>query len=371
MATAKKISTVSLQERSSLSGKLIVDRERAIISNVKVLGFNSLNGRKYLPEALKSAVKQYEGVMVNVNHPEGDGDEPRSAYDRCGKLKNVRYVEGAGIYADLHLLKSHPITECVLDAAETMPEAYGLSHNAKGDGEDDENGVFVVQRIVDVRHVDLVADPATTRGLSESKKEIKLEESDRMEKLKPHLMDVIDSEGLSTEEKVAKILGLVDLITGSDAEEPEIEDEDETSMEADGEIDAEKKEEEEKEKIEEEEEEKEEEEYPDKKSEMKATESRKKRGILSDLKAIKEDLQKAKTEMRKQTLIRKCEESRLPVSKDLLSDLIALPSESVDRHIKRLAEAHKAAKPRTMMPIQEGNAYAGVPKTDVSSWLKD
>ncbi|CAB4160557.1 hypothetical protein UFOVP731_3 [uncultured Caudovirales phage] len=370
MTTAKTISTKTLQERSSLSGKLIVDRERAIISNVKVLGFNSLNGRKYLPEALKSAVKQYEGVMVNVNHPEGDGDEPRSAYDRCGKLKNVRYVEGAGIYADLHLLKSHPITECVLDAAETMPEAYGLSHNAKGDGEDDENGVFVVQRIVDVRHVDLVADPATTRGLSESRKAVKLEESDRMEKLKPHLMDVIDSEGLSTEEKVAKILGLLDLVAG----EPDADNEDETSMEADGEIDSEKMDD--KKEIEKDTEE--EEEYPNskdeekaKKDDMKATESRDRRGFLSDLKAIKEDLQKAKTEMRKQALIRKCEESRLPVSKDLLSDLIALPSDSVDRHIKRLAEAHKASKPRTMMPIQEGSAHAGVPKTDVSSWLKD
>jgi len=45
--------------------KLFIDREKGIIKGVKIIGFNSQNGRKYLPEALKDAVPMYEGIKVN------------------------------------------------------------------------------------------------------------------------------------------------------------------------------------------------------------------------------------------------------------------------------------------------------------------
>ena len=41
----------------------------------------------------------------------------------------------------------------------------GLSHNAIGEG-DTQNGVVVVRRLVKVRSVDVVSDPATTNGLA-------------------------------------------------------------------------------------------------------------------------------------------------------------------------------------------------------------
>jgi hypothetical protein len=79
-------------------------------------------------------------------------------------------VEGKGLYGDLHLLPSHPFTERILEAAEKMPQIYGLSHNAKGEGfEDKKTKKFVVNKVAEVRHVDLVADPATTHSLAESK----------------------------------------------------------------------------------------------------------------------------------------------------------------------------------------------------------
>ena len=156
---------------SVLSGRGIrVNREAGTINNVKILGLVSENGRQYLPAAIQAAKKLYEGVHVNIDHPKDSPDQQRSAYDRFGKLTRIRWVEGEGLYGDLVYLKTHPMAERICEAAERMPDAFGMSHNAQGEGEENKDGVFVVSKIVEVRHVDLVADPATTKSLSESKK---------------------------------------------------------------------------------------------------------------------------------------------------------------------------------------------------------
>lgn len=159
-------------------GSLHVDRSSSVVKNVKIIGFESANGRVYTADALKEAIGMYEGVNVNIDHPEGDPGEQRSAWDRVGFLRNVRFVEGKGLYGDLHLLPSHPFTERILEAAEKMPQIYGLSHNARGEGyEDKKTGKFVVNRVAEVRHVDLVADPATTHSLAESASQQKTKEA--------------------------------------------------------------------------------------------------------------------------------------------------------------------------------------------------
>ena len=144
-----------------------VDREKGIIYGVKVCGLKSINGRRYLLEALRKATPLYEGVAVNVNHPKKP-DDPRQTDDRFGRLINVRPGED-GLYADLEFLKSHPLAERICEAAERMPELFGLSHNAQGAGENDKDGTFVVSEIVEVRSVDLVGEPATNRGIWESR----------------------------------------------------------------------------------------------------------------------------------------------------------------------------------------------------------
>jgi hypothetical protein len=165
----KTILLEEIRDYTSL-GNLKVDRVGAIVHNVKIIGFQSANDREYTPEALRQAIPMYEGVNVNIDHPEGGPDEQRSAWDRIGFLKNVKFVEGKGLFGDLHLLPSHPFTERILEAAEKMPQIYGLSHNAKGEGfEDKKTKKFVVNKVAEVRHVDLVADPATTHSLAESK----------------------------------------------------------------------------------------------------------------------------------------------------------------------------------------------------------
>ena len=154
----------------SINKRLHVDREKGIIKGVKIIGFNSQNGRKYTPEALKEAVPMYEGIKVNIDHPENGPTQQRSSHDRFGKFINVRFQENEGVFGDLLYLKNHPLAESVCEAAEReeLNDVFGMSHNAQGEGMVDKKNVFVVSKITEVRHVDLVADPATTKSLTES-----------------------------------------------------------------------------------------------------------------------------------------------------------------------------------------------------------
>lgn len=156
-------------EFAPTSGPLRVDREQGIIYGAKIVGLVSGNGQRYRPEALQRAKPLYEGAKVNINHPSRlrPGDD-RKAEDRFGKLKNVRDAED-GLYADVHYLKSHPMANRVADAAENpeLSDVFGFSQNARVT-ESLENGQVVYESITRVRSVDLVADPATTRGIFES-----------------------------------------------------------------------------------------------------------------------------------------------------------------------------------------------------------
>ncbi|MBY0523443.1 MAG: hypothetical protein K2R98_08585 [Gemmataceae bacterium] len=144
-----------------------MDRTAGIIRRVKILGLESLNGRRYLPEAVRKAKALYEGASVRINHPVKPG-ESRQAEDVFGWLKDVFVGDDGCLFGDLHFLKAHAMAEAVCEAAERNPGVYGLSHNAQGEGET-VDGVFCVHEIIEVRSVDLVADPATTHGLFESR----------------------------------------------------------------------------------------------------------------------------------------------------------------------------------------------------------
>ena len=62
--------TEHLQEYVDSRGvALRVDRAAGVLRGVKLIGLESLNGRRYRPEALAAAVSLYEGAKVNVNHP--------------------------------------------------------------------------------------------------------------------------------------------------------------------------------------------------------------------------------------------------------------------------------------------------------------
>ncbi len=144
-----------------------VDRTAGVIRGVKILGLRSRNGREYLPEALGRAAALYEGAKVNVNHPKGSPVAPRDYQDRIGIVRGVEVRAGEGLFGDLHFNPKHTLAEQLIWDAEHAPENVGFSHNvqARTARRDD---LLVVEEITRVQSVDLVADPATTRGLYES-----------------------------------------------------------------------------------------------------------------------------------------------------------------------------------------------------------
>lgn len=143
-----------------------------VIQGVKVLGLESRNKRRYTPAGVRKALSLYEGASVHIDHPLdslGRVDPPRqrTADSKFGQLRNVR-VEGNGLRADLHYLQSHPMAGRVAEAAERMPNAFGLSHNIEYTGRTDRDGTLIVESIDRVRTIDLVPNPATTKSLFES-----------------------------------------------------------------------------------------------------------------------------------------------------------------------------------------------------------
>ncbi len=152
---------------------LRIDREQAVLRGVKLLGHQSRNGRRYLPEALAAAASLYEGAKVNVNHSKAGPLSPRDYQDRIGVIRNVSAQPDDGLFGDLHFNPRHTLAEQLLWDAEHAPENVGFSHNVQA-RTNKQGETVVVEAILHVQSVDLVADPATTRGLFESEHSVSL-----------------------------------------------------------------------------------------------------------------------------------------------------------------------------------------------------
>lgn len=162
------LKTVLFREDAARSTKPYkIDKDKNIVFDVKVLGLKSLNGRTYVPEGTKKAVPLYNKKPCNIDHPV-DLNQPRSYRDRFGWFNETYWGED-GIYAkEFHYNPKHELTEQFLWDAENNPSACGFSpvHECRLR---EENGEQFVYEIVAVRHVDLVADAATTSSLFEGR----------------------------------------------------------------------------------------------------------------------------------------------------------------------------------------------------------
>ncbi len=149
------------------TGRLKIDKPNGILFGVKILGAKSRNKRRYPLETLQKAISLYENAKVNLDHPEGDPNKPRSYTDRLGVIREVQLRGDEGLYADFHFNPNHPLAEQLLWDAEHAPTNVGFSHNVEAVLRRDKEET-IVEEILSVRSVDLVADPATTKGLFES-----------------------------------------------------------------------------------------------------------------------------------------------------------------------------------------------------------
>lgn len=138
------------------------------IRNCKILGFRSRNNRVYAKEAVQAAAGKYEGCKVNLDH--NTGSEPRKFSERFGRVVNVRFTP-EGLFGDLQYNPAHPLAEAFKWWVANDPNAIGLSHNATAEVQTTAHGTELVTEIREVDSVDLVADPATTKGLLESYQE--------------------------------------------------------------------------------------------------------------------------------------------------------------------------------------------------------
>ena len=110
--------TVRLQERT-IANPNRVDRKNGILHAVKVLGRHSKNGREYPPEVMRGAVRLYDGIQVCLEHL-SRGRQQELVGDTIGVLRNPKFKSDS-IFAALHILKSHPRSEYILDVAESLP----------------------------------------------------------------------------------------------------------------------------------------------------------------------------------------------------------------------------------------------------------
>lgn len=143
----------------------VVDRAKGIIRNVKLCGGSSVNGRDYPPAVFRRDYRKYEQAPIYADH-----ERDRSVDRKLGWIENARVDPDGTPRGDAHLLKTHPLYERVMEAAERNPSLFGFSHVAmchtsmKGSREQ-------VEGLETVESVDLVAEPATTKGLFEARNE--------------------------------------------------------------------------------------------------------------------------------------------------------------------------------------------------------
>lgn len=154
-----------LLRESVEQNNLQVDSDAGVIRGVKILSPESKHGYRYTDEAMREAMSMYEGMRVNIDHPD-KAEQRRSWRDRIGRLVNITR-EPDGLRGDLHYNPAHPYGPALAWAAKHQPETLGLSHTAFG-RHATQNGQHVIDKIVKVQSVDLVADPATNKTLYES-----------------------------------------------------------------------------------------------------------------------------------------------------------------------------------------------------------
>lgn len=161
MATAKRLTE---RVNTPFAGTR-VNREAGTIDGVLICGTASANGRDYPAAVLRRDHAVYEGAVVNCDHAR------ESTVDRrFGWFTNVKPGDDGRPRGTLNVLLQHPMAARVFEAAERNPALFGFSHVAMCDTRRDaKTGREVVEAIKSVESIDLVASPATTKGLFEGK----------------------------------------------------------------------------------------------------------------------------------------------------------------------------------------------------------
>lgn len=171
---------IAIIESIQLDESVTVDEESGVIKNVRVLGSRSNNchdvpgvteGTEYTRTAMKGVLSLYEDATVYVNHNRKEPDAERPFSDSFGVLRENRIADdkdGPAVRANLHYNKAHPLAGMVVEDVKNKLGRCGLSHHAFTSKARVSEGRYVVESIGEVRSVDLVTRPATSKNLWES-----------------------------------------------------------------------------------------------------------------------------------------------------------------------------------------------------------
>ena len=214
--------TLRLRESSTLQCG-VIDEATPVIPRVKILGWDSTNRRKYLYESVE--LKDYEGISVNLNHPEGR-HQSRAVQERFGWFANVTKDE-SGVWGDLHYNPELPYAKAFAWWAKHKPDKIGMSHDAIGQGIT-KGDIFEVHK-ARPRAVDLVADPATTKGLYESMNpelgDDVPDSEEGLDDLQTHIKNaisaIVDDDAMDVKAKERKIKKALKLLEDPPEEEDE------------------------------------------------------------------------------------------------------------------------------------------------------
>lgn len=155
-----------LTERFTLDSTAKVDVAAGTIIGARLCGEHSKNGRRYERKAFTESRGKYEGAKSYFDHAKGNGE--RSVRDLAAKITDVT-IDNQGLpRGTLRFYDStDPLSKKILNIAATSPGDIGLSHVARCKTRF-EGGVEVIESIELVESVDIVTDPATTKGFFES-----------------------------------------------------------------------------------------------------------------------------------------------------------------------------------------------------------
>jgi len=132
-------------------------------SNLVLVGPKSINNRIYAPDVLRKAVEDglYDGVPIFLDHEE-------KIQTLVGRVTKAYWDEDKNcIRGDIEIYDS-PYSSLIDIIINVFGSEFGFSHVVEAEvDEDKESGKEYVKHISKVKSVDLVTDPATTRGINE------------------------------------------------------------------------------------------------------------------------------------------------------------------------------------------------------------
>jgi hypothetical protein len=194
----------------------VIDAEAGIIRGVSLitkgpaLGHGVMIDDKTL-EQVKAAAEEYTGgLKVVLNHSGGAGDI-------VGFIDTMR-ISGDKLLGDLHLLKTSPHREYILEIAERIPDTFGLSIAFSGPSEKSADKLTTLQRCSEIFSVDIVGTPAANPSgfFARKLKQLESDDSESPEaeikieipmndEMKKAIEGMIQSAMMSMNEKVAKL----------------------------------------------------------------------------------------------------------------------------------------------------------------------